>query len=167
MQRPAMPHPWASLEAGDPDLAEAVAGRFAANLHHVLGTIAEDGRPRLSGIEVPVHGGHLWLGMMPASVKCTDLRRDPRFAVHSAPLEEDLAEGDAKVDAVAREVAEGTPGWAAFLDHSGMDLEHAPGGGMALFTADLVRVTLTRVADDALHVTTWTPTAGTTRRRIG
>src|SRR5262252_6462470 len=87
---------WAEFEHQAPELATAVQGRFGAHLHSVLGTIRADGSPRLTGLEAPIKHGELWLAMMPDSRKAADLRRDPRFALHSTPQTE-LVEGDAKV----------------------------------------------------------------------
>ena len=63
----------------------------------MLATLRRDGSPRISGIEVTFADGQLWLGMMPDSRKALDLQRDPRFALHSAPLDADLKDGDAKI----------------------------------------------------------------------
>ncbi len=152
---------WAAFTAAAPELAAAVEGRFAACTHHVLGTLDATGAPRLSGLEAPVREGHLWLGMMPGSVKRADLARDPRFSLHSAPVDATMAEGDAKVAGVAVDVSDDEELVALFLRGAAFDPGSAPGGGMALFVADLRRVTLTELAGDALRVTTWTPDGGT------
>lgn len=86
---------WEQLKRQAPELASDIRGRFAANLHHILGTIRADGSPRLSGTEVRIASGELTLGMMPQSRKLSDVRRDPPVEIHCAPLEEDLARGDA------------------------------------------------------------------------
>ena len=62
----------------------------------MLGTLRADGSPRLTGLEVHFGEGELWLAMMPDSRKADDLRRDPRFSVHSAP-DVSMVDGDAKV----------------------------------------------------------------------
>ena len=63
----------------------------------IIGTIRADGAPRLSGTEVHVEDGQLRIGMMSDAHKLADVLRDPRVEVHSAPIELDLANGDAKV----------------------------------------------------------------------
>ena len=45
-----------------------------------------DGGPRISGIEVEFADGELTFGSMPHARKGADLRRDPRFALHSASV---------------------------------------------------------------------------------
>lgn len=159
-------NPWQRFATGAPALAEAVAGRFAANLHHVLATLDPHGAPRVSGLEAPIRDGHLWLGMMPGSVKRADLARDPRFALHAAPIDVEMVEGDAKLAGVAIDVSDDEGMVALFLSGTDFDPTAGPGGGMALFVADLTRVTLTKVAGDVLEVRTWTPEAGVTVHEV-
>lgn len=141
---------WADFERQSPELASDVRGRFAANLHHVLGTIRADGSPRLSGTEVRIADGEVTLGMMPQSRKLADVGRDPRVELHCAPLEEDLARGDAKLSGVLVE----------------MD---APAGGVpgSYFRLLIGLASLVRVEGDELVFTTWRPERGerTIRRR--
>lgn len=143
--------PWSSFLADAPALAAAVRARFEANLHHVLGTLRPDGSPRLSGTEVQFEDGHVTLGMMPGSRKLSDVRTDPRVELHSAPLEEGLAEGDAKLSGHLVEIAQSEPG------HE----------GAGFFRVELALVSLVQVADDELVLQTWRPARGVseTRRR--
>ena len=55
-------------------------------------------------METKYSDGELWLAMMPDSRKAADLRRDPRFSLHSAPLDLELRDGDARIDGHAVEV---------------------------------------------------------------
>ena len=87
---------WDEFEHEAPALAAAVHARLTATLHSILGTVRADGAPRLTGLEVHFGEGELWLAMMPDSRKADDLRRDPRFSVHSAP-DVAMVDGDAKV----------------------------------------------------------------------
>lgn len=79
--------------------SEAAAGELRSAIerhkHLIMGTTRRDGSPRLSGTEVTIGFGELWLGMMPNGVNGRDLRRDLRFALHSAPLDVTLTDGDA------------------------------------------------------------------------
>ena len=45
------------------------------------------GRPRISGIEAAFEDGELTFGSMPNAREGADLRRDPRFALHSATVD--------------------------------------------------------------------------------
>ena len=73
---------WADLEGSDPDLAATGAARLAAGYasrHHEAGRLPE-GPPRLA----PRRRGRLFVFVVPASPKGHDLRRDGRYALHSA-----------------------------------------------------------------------------------
>jgi len=133
---------WRAFSDAAPDLAAAVSARFEANLHHILGTLRIDGSIRLSGTEVAIDSDHVRIGMMPESHKLDDVRRDQRVELHSAPLEPDLAEGDAKLTGVLVDVGatDGQPGTA--------------------FVLDVTRASLVKVVGDELEFTTWSPDTG-------
>jgi hypothetical protein len=143
---------WQEFHDAVPDLAAKVEARFAANTHHVLGTLRSDGSPRLSGTEVHPRDGELYLGSMWRARKALDLQRDPRCAVHANPSDPTMAGGDAKLDAVAVEV-EGVER-DAFYAAVG-----APPGENHLFRLDIHRVVLTEVDPEAdqLTVQVWRP----------
>src|SRR5689334_6568746 len=88
---------WADFAAQAPDLATQVAARLDAYGLALLATLRADGSPRISGIEPLVSHGELWFGMMPGSRKVADLERDPRFALHSATIDKNVAERDVKL----------------------------------------------------------------------
>lgn len=95
---------WAELEAQAPELTAVARAFFDAHVHKTLATLRRDGSPRISGIECDFRDGDLWLGMMWRSVKALDLRRDPRFALHSGSDDPPTWSGDAKVAGRAEEV---------------------------------------------------------------
>jgi hypothetical protein len=108
-----------------------------------------DGSPRISGIEVQFADGELTFGSMPRARKGADLRRDPRFALHSTSIappdgQEATWEGDAKIAGLARP--------AGLVE--GMEGE--------LFRADLREVVLTMLNPEAtaLRIESWTPGRG-------
>jgi hypothetical protein len=84
-------------------------------------------------------------------LKAADLRRDPRFALHAAPIDLDLVDGDAKVGGRAIEVTddETIAGFAAALES-----EIAP-SDIGLFRADLTDASLTRVDGDWMIIDSW------------
>jgi len=137
--------PWREFSTAAPDLASRVANRFGANLHHVLGTIRADGSPRLSGTEVEITSEHLKLGMMPEARKRSDVDNDPRVEVHSAPIEDKLGSGDAKVSGVLRPLDEA--------------------GDISSFAVFITNVSLVRVDHDELVFDIWSPSRGITERR--
>ena len=99
------------VEAEEPEFAARVRAAFDAHRHKFLGTLRADGSPRISGLEMAFVAGEPWLAGMPDSVKFADLRRDPRFALHSGSSEPDVWEGDAKLSGRAAEVTD--PGMPA------------------------------------------------------
>ncbi len=143
---------WADFEREAPDLAAAVHRRLTATLHSILGTLRADGAPRLTGLEVHFGEGELWLAMMPDSRKADDLRRDPRFALHSAP-DVELLDGDAKLGGRAVLVTDDDT-IARFVDRLPMEL---PSSGMALFRAELTDASRARVEDDFMVIDVWHP----------
>ena len=153
---------WSEVEAAAPQLAARGRATMDAHKHKVLATLRRDGSPRVSGIEATFTDGELWLGMMPGSRKATDLRRDPRLALHSTsvdPTEDDPSAwpGDAKVAGRAVEVDD-----PALLERLGAG---EGGGGAHLFRVDLAEVVHTRVGEPADHlvIEVWRDGAGLRR----
>jgi len=145
---------WEQFEQEAPDLATAVHARLTATLHSILGTLRADGAPRLTGLETHFGDGELWLAMMPDSRKADDLRRDARFALHSAP-DVSMVDGDAKVG-----------GRAVLVDDeqsrrrfAGTLAEAPPESGFALFRAELTDASLARVEGDWMVIDVWHPGA--------
>jgi hypothetical protein len=143
---------WADFEREAPELAGAVHRRLTATLHSILGTLRADGAPRLTGLEVHFGEGELWLAMMPDSRKADDLRRDPRFALHSAP-DVELVDGDAKVSGRAVPVTDEDT-IARFVARLPQAL---PESGMALFRTELTDGSLARVDDGFMVIDIWHP----------
>ena len=149
---------WDELVAAAPELAARVQGRFAASKHNLVATLRRDGSPRISGIEVQHSGGQLWVGMMGGSRKAADLQRDPRLALHSAPVDLELVDGDAKVSGRAHEVVD-----RAEIEAWLGDLGSEPPGPFHLFRVDVEEVAIMRVERDHLVIDAWRPGRGTWR----
>lgn len=142
---------WAQFAPKESVLAQTVRETFAVRKHATMATVQRDGSPRISGTEVDfADDGEIYLGMMPATMRAQDLRRNPRVAVHCRtvdPPADDPAGwlGDGKITATAIEVEPDR------------------------FRLDISSVTLTAVAPggDELAITTWHDGRGTTvvRRR--
>ena len=142
---------WRDVEGAAPELAAAIEQRFADHKHALLATLRRDGSPRISGLETTFRNGELWLAMMPDSTKTADLRRDPRFALHAAPVDLELVEGDAKINGRAIEVTD-----PADIERFVAGLEEAPPpSGVGLFRTDVTDVSLTRVEGDWLVIDSW------------
>ncbi len=142
--------PWRDVEQAVPEFAQRVRALFDAHRHKTIATVRADGSPRISGIEAVFEDGELVFGSMPHARKGADLRRDPRFALHSAtvdPIEGSEAQwpGEAKISGRAITAGPITDG---------------PDGES--FRADIAEVVHTHLNDGAtmLVVEWWTSTRG-------
>ncbi|MGA9872233.1 MAG: pyridoxamine 5'-phosphate oxidase family protein [Rhodococcus sp. (in: high G+C Gram-positive bacteria)] len=143
---------WKKFETAAPDMAQAVAARFTAHKHHVLATIRKDGSPRVSGTEVEfTSGGVLRLGSMLDALKARDLRRDPRYAIHSNPGHHSMEGGDAKISGTAAEVTDPAVLQPIF-DASPPEL--LP---YNVFDLDIGEVVLTSLVADRMRIDLWRP----------
>jgi hypothetical protein len=143
---------WSEFASQAPELSKAVEAALGGHKHKMLATLRRDGSPRLSGIEVDISDGELWFGMMPDSLKGADLRRDPRFALHNAPIDLELAAGDAKLNGNAVLDDAAVERLRARLTEAGTP---PPPGPMDLFRADLTDVSLVRVDGNELVIDSW------------
>jgi Pyridoxamine 5'-phosphate oxidase len=141
---------WQDVERDVPEFAQRVRALFDAGRHKTIATVRADGSPRISGIEASFEDGELVFGSMPSARKGADLRRDPRFALHSAtvdPVEGAEAQwpGEGKISGRAIAVTPVTEG---------------PDGES--FRADIAEVVHTHLNEQAtlLVVEWWTPSGG-------
>jgi hypothetical protein len=141
---------WQAVEQAAPEFAARVRELFDAHRHKTIATLRADGSPRISGIEAVFEGDQLVFGSMPNARKGADLRRDPRFALHSAtidPVEGSEAKwpGEAKIS--GRAIAAGP-------------ITEGPAGDR--FHADIAEIVHTHLNEEAtlLVVEWWTPAQG-------
>ena len=141
---------WQEVTAAAPEFAETVRAIFDAHHHKTVATLRKDGSPRISGVEADFRDGDLWLGMMWGSRKALDLRRDPRFALHSGTGDVDSTtwQGDAKIAGRAEEITDPARLQTTDAASGGGD----PPGPSHLFRADITEVVLTRIGDPADHL---------------
>jgi hypothetical protein len=66
-------------------MAEAGERLFRAFTVGYLATLRADGAPRIHPVTVTLHDGGLFIVAVAGTAKAADLRRDPRFALHSFP----------------------------------------------------------------------------------
>ncbi len=135
---------WADVVSSAPEFAAAVRRIFDAHKHKTIATLRADGAPRISGIEAEFAGGELTFGSMPGARKGADLRRDPRFALHSASV--DPAEDDPS-------------GWPGDAKITGRAVATGDGDQGECYRADIAEVVLTRVGTPADHlvIELWRP----------
>ena len=146
---------WRDVEQAEPEFAARVRRLFDAGRHKVIATLRADGSPRISGIECEFADGELRFGSMPGARKGTDLRRDPRFAMHGPtvhPQEGKEAEWPGEAKIAGRAVLAGPAGDGPAGDGSAGDL----------FLADISEVVITRLNAEAtlLVIESWTPQRG-------
>jgi hypothetical protein len=152
---------WSEMAAEVPSFAAFVRERLDAHRHRTMATIRADGSPRISGVEVTIARGELWIGGLAGSRKFADLRRDPRLGVHSGSDDPPDFRGDARVSGRAIPVLdEGQK--AAFLEDAG----GGPPGPFELFRVDIDEASTVREAEgrDHLVIEVWRP--GQQIRRI-
>jgi hypothetical protein len=144
---------WRDIEQAAPEFAQHIRVLFDAHKHKTIATVRADGSPRISGIETVFEDGELFFGSMANARKGADLRRDPRFALHSAtidPVEGSEAQwpGEAKVS--GRAIAAGA-------------IAEGPAGDR--FQADIAEVVHTHLNNEAtlLVIEWWTPAHGLRR----
>ncbi len=150
---------WKEFTEAAPRISAVFARRHAAagNLC-MLATLRSDGFPRISPIEPRMFEDRLWLIGMPNTTKFRDLGRDPRFCLHTATVDTQVTEGDAKLWGVAVDVADPELHQRFAVDlfeDTGLDLR---GQKFDHFhTADLIGASSVEIVDGHLEVTVWKP----------
>lgn len=150
----AMPS-WTEFERAVPELAAKVRACLDAHTHKTLATIRRDGSPRISGTETNFADGELWIGSMWQALKARDLRRDPRFAIHSGSDDPPEWSGDAKLAGVVEEITDEPT-------VRRINGEAAANGPTHLFRLDVREVAHIGLRADgrAIVITSWTPERG-------
>lgn len=152
---------WNELAAEAPRIAEVFARRHTAtgNLC-LLATLRSDGYPRISPMEPRIFDGHLLIVGMPHTTKFRDLRRDPRFCLHTATVDTQVGDGDAKLWGEVRNLPDRDLHQrfaAALFEQTGMDLR-----GQVFdpfYVADLTGASSLAIEDGQLAITIWKPGA--------
>ncbi|WP_344422267.1 pyridoxamine 5'-phosphate oxidase family protein [Pseudonocardia ailaonensis] len=148
---------WSEFATEAPRIAEIFRRRHrAAGNLCMLGTLREDGFPRISPMEPRFFEDRLWVAGMPDTAKFRDLLRDPRFTLHTATVDTQVSDGDAKiwgtvVDVQEPRLHEGL--LQDLFDETGMDLrgqEMKP-----CFEALPVGAAAVEVGDGHMDVTVW------------
>ena len=147
---------WAAFEAAAPELAREGWERFERTRVAMLGTVREDGSPRISPVEPYLLAGRLVVGVMP-SPKLQDLRRDARCTLHSSVGNLDGSEGEFKVHGRALPTEE-----PAILDAEGTWWAGRPRDRFEAFTIEIDEAILLtwNAAQDRMTTLRWSPDAG-------
>jgi hypothetical protein len=97
---------WRELEVAAPELAARGRDLIVAFRFLLVGTIRQDGTPRISPVEARLVAGELMLAMIPGTLKVRDLLRDPRLTVNAPVTHPDDPNRELKLRGRAREVAD-------------------------------------------------------------
>ena len=148
---------WSEVEQEAPELAARARALLDAHVHKTLATLRRDGSPRISGTEVTLRDGDLHIGSMWRAVKALDLRRDPRFALHSGSEDPPAWPGDAKLAGRMEEITDPE----RVLEVNGSEV-----GRSHLFRADIDELVVVGLNDDRtkLVVESWHAGRGVERR---
>jgi hypothetical protein len=134
---------WQQFASDAPDLAVRAESAVRRRKHMTMATLRRDGSPRISGTELELTDGDVFVGMMPNSRKAVDLQRDPRVAIHGPtsdpPDDPTKWIGEAKI-----------AGRAVELPRAGANAAHR-------FRIDIDEVVLTHLNDagDRLVIESW------------
>ena len=160
---------WQEIEEAAPELAARARGYLDAHVHKTLATIRRDGAPRISGTEVFFAEGDVWLGSMPAALKAHDLRRDPRFALHSGSKDPTAGwDGDAKFAGVVEEITDRDRKAHLFgrrVPSSDAEPEAPDFSDSHLFRADIRELSVVGLNPErtGIVIDVWTPERGVRR----
>jgi hypothetical protein len=150
---------WQEFTEAAPKIAAIFTRRHTAtgNLC-LLATLRSDGFPRISPLEPRMFEGELWLVGMPGTTKFHDLARDPRFCLHTATVDTQVTDGDAKLWGVVHDVPDRAlhQRFAQDLfDESGFDLRGQEFDHF--YAADITSASSVEVSDGHLDITIWHP----------
>lgn len=152
---------WKEFTEAAPRISTVFTRRHAAtgNLC-LLATLRSDGFPRISPIEPRLFEDQLWIVGMPDTTKFRDLGRDPRFCLHTATVDTNVSDGDAKLWGTVVDVQDKQlhQRFATDLfEQTGFDLRGTEFGHF--YAADITSASSVEVADGHMDVTIWKPGA--------
>ncbi|HVX45448.1 MAG TPA: pyridoxamine 5'-phosphate oxidase family protein [Mycobacteriales bacterium] len=150
---------WTEFTRAAPRIAAVFERRHTAtgNLC-LLATIRKDGSSPISPMEPRFFEDRLLLAGMPGTTKYRDLARDPRFCLHTATVDTQVKEGDAKLWGTVENLRDPAL-HQRFADdlyaQTGFDLrgQEFP----EFYAADLTSASAVEVIDDHLDITIWKP----------
>lgn len=150
---------WTEFTEGAPRIAAIFTRRHAATGNLCLiATLRSDGFPRISPIEPRIFEDQLLIVGMPNTTKFRDLGRDPRFCLHTATIDSEVKDGDAKLWGVVDDVQDKAFHQrfaTALFEETGLDLrgqEFSP-----CYAAELTGASAVEVRGGHLDITIWKP----------
>ncbi|AYE94564.1 pyridoxamine 5-phosphate oxidase [Mycobacterium paragordonae] len=153
---------WTEFAEQAPQIAATFIRRHRATRNLcMLATLRADGFPRISPMEPRIFEDTLWITGMPDTTKYRDLQRDPRLCLHTATVDTEVTDGDAKLWGRAYVAPYVAPSSAlhqrfadALFDDIGLDLR---GQEFDLIGVDLTGASAVHLSDGHLDVTIWKP----------
>jgi hypothetical protein len=150
---------WREFTESAPRIAAVFTRRHAAagNLC-LLATLRSDGFPRISPMEPRIFEDRLVLVGMPGTTKFRDLERDPRFALHTATVDTQVTDGDAKLWGVVEDLRDPALHQRfaeALFAEIGLDLRGQEFD--RFYVADVAGASAVEVVDGHLDITIWKP----------
>lgn len=150
---------WKEFTEAAPRISAIFARRHAAagNLC-LLATNRSDGFPRISPMEPRMFEDRLWLAGMPGTTKFRDLARDPRCCLHTATVDTQASDGDAKLWGEVHDVRDPALHQrfaTALFEETGFDIRDQAFDHC--FAVDVTGASSVEVGGDHLDITIFTP----------
>ncbi|RMI30350.1 pyridoxamine 5'-phosphate oxidase family protein [Nocardia stercoris] len=150
---------WSEFRRAAPRIGAIFERRHAATGQLcLLATTRSDGYPRISPIEPTIFEDELWLVGMPGTTKFRDLGRDPRFCLHTATVDTQVGDGDAKLFGTVYHVEdrERQARWAQDLfDRTGFDTRAEVFD--PFYAVDVTGASAVELTDGHLEIVIWKP----------
>ena len=143
---------WSEFSADSPEMASFGKQRLERRIAY-LATIRPDGSPRVHPVSPFIAKGHLFVYMEPTSPKGDDLRRDARYAMHSAVEDNSGGQGEFLIRGRAVEITDTESRKEAF--EQARNMGYSPQERHILFELRIAEVLATVYEGDRPKRTRW------------
>jgi pyridoxamine 5'-phosphate oxidase-like protein len=143
---------WSEFSADSPEVASFGKQRLERRIAY-LATIRPDGSPRVHPVSPFIAKDHLFVYMEPTSPKGDDLRRDARYAMHSAVEDNSGGQGEFLIRGRAVEITDTGSRKEAF--EQARNMGYSPQERHILFELRIAEVLATVYEGDRPKRTRW------------
>lgn len=143
---------WSEFSADSPEMASFGKQRLERRIAY-LATIRPDGSPRVHPVSPFIDKDHLFVYMEPTSPKGNDLRRDARYAMHSAVEDNSGGQGEFLIRGRAVEITDTESRKEAF--EQARNMGYSPQERHILFELRIAEVLATVYEGDRPKRTRW------------
>jgi hypothetical protein len=143
---------WSEFSADSPEMASFGKQRLERRIAY-LATIRPDGSPRVHPVSPFIAKDHLFVYMEPTSPKGDDLRRDARYAMHSAVEDNSGGQGEFLIRGRAIEITDTESRKEAF--EQARNMGYSPQERHILFELRIAEVLATVYEGDRPKRTRW------------